>query len=130
MMAEAYDRSFRVEWPGDQRGAEELLRVYVAQTDLASAEKMLERVLSEPGCGENPRWLGEFAVTAAKGRAPALAMRLWRAKAGLDLTDQAGLEELVANGLAERLRSFYSALAEQAPDNAFVAAALKKLARP
>jgi len=84
----------------------------------------------EPDYGDNPRWLGEFAVLAARNGAPELAMRLWRAKANLDLTDQAGLDDLAASGLVDRLRDYYAALAKQAPENTFVAVALKKLARP
>jgi len=129
MMAEAYERSPRTEWPGDPRGTEEMLQVYLAQNDLPGAEKMLDRLLGEISYGNNPRWLGEFALIAAGNRAPDMAMRLWRVKANLDLTEQAGLETLAANGLADRLRDFYAGLARQAPDNAFVAAALKKCAK-
>lgn len=130
MMAEAYARSPRTEWPGDPLGAEQLLGVQLAQRDRAAADALLDRLMLEPGCGDHPRWLGELAVVAARNRAPEMAMRLWRAKANLDLTDQAGLDKLAASGLADRLRDYYAALARKAPENIFVAAALEKLARP
>jgi len=130
MMAEAYARSPRTEWPGDPRGAAQLFRAQLGQGDLAAAEKLLDRLMSEPGYGDNPYWLDEFSLVAARNRAPELAMRLWRAKANMDLTDQVGLDDLAASGLGDRLRDYYTALAKRAPKNAFVTVALRQLARP
>ncbi len=131
MMAEAYDRWPNEAYPEKRTVGPRLLQAYLAEGEAADAEKLLETLLrEEPFLGEDPEWLAGFAVAAAKGRALDLAMRLWRAKANLDLTDQRGLEELAANGAASRLREFYSALAKQAPGNAFVAIALNKLAMP
>jgi hypothetical protein len=131
MMAEAYNRWPNGAYPDKRTVGPRLLQAYIAEGDAASAEKLLETLFDEePFLAEDPKWLGEFAVTAAKGRALDLAMRLWRAKANLDLTDQGGLEELAANGAASRLRDFYSALAKQDPGNAWVAVALNKVATP
>jgi hypothetical protein len=131
MMAEAYNRWPNEAYPDKRTIGPRLLQAYIAEGDAASAEKLLETLFDEePFLAEDPKWLGEFAVTAAKGRALDLAMRLWRAKANLDLTDQGGLEELAANGAASRLRDFYSALAKQDPGNAWVAVALNKVATP
>ena len=49
MMAEAYARSPRTEWPGDPRGAAQLFRAQLGQGDLAAAEKLLDRLMPEPG---------------------------------------------------------------------------------
>jgi hypothetical protein len=131
MMADAYDRWPNRAYPDKRTVGPRLLQAYLAEGEAADAEKLLETLLrEEPSFGEDPQWLAGFAVAAAKGRALDLAMRLWRAKANLDLTDQRGLEELAANGAASRLRDFYSALAKQDPGNAFVAMARNKLATP
>jgi hypothetical protein len=52
MMAEAYARSPRTEWPGDPRGAAQLCRAKLGQGDLAAAERLLDRLMSEPGYGD------------------------------------------------------------------------------
>ena len=55
-------------------------------------------------------------------------MRLWQQRAGLDLTDCRGLSELASHGLRERLAAYYAGLAQRAPGNYAIAAALKELA--
>ncbi|MBU4429148.1 MAG: hypothetical protein KKE37_07325 [Verrucomicrobia bacterium] len=127
MVVEAYDQWPLNSYPNEIHVGKTVLGAYVGQSDWKNAEKILERLQNKPGFSGLEDSLGGIAVAAAKAGAPDDAMRLWRRKANLDLTKQDGLEALAAAGLAERLRDYYAGLAKRAPDNAAIAAALKKL---
>jgi len=127
MMADAHDHWPVNGYPNACYVSKTLLKAYVGQGDWKKAEKVLAKLQNKPGFSRLERSLGRIALTAANAAALDDAMRLWRRKAALDLTDQDDLEALAAAGLADRLRDFYVGLAKQAPGNGAIAAALKKL---
>jgi hypothetical protein len=127
MMAAAWERWPKGASPPADHVGDELLRALLEQADAKRAEAVLGRLLDESDQGQDPHWLGEVAVQAAHAKAPDLALRVWKRKAALDLTDQAGLAELCAAGLGAQLRELYAGLARRAPGNRAVAEALKTL---
>jgi len=127
MMADAHGHWPVNGYPGVWEVGETLLGAYLVEGDWKKAEKVLATLENTPGFSKLERSLGQIALAAAKAAALDDAMRLWRRKAALDLTELDDLEALAAAGLAERLHDFYTGLAKQAPDNGAIAAALKKL---
>ena len=127
MMADAYDHWPVHGYPLARNVGEEVLDAYVGQGDWRNAEKVLDSLQKKPAFSGLEGSLGRIALAAAKVKAQDDAMRLWRRKAALDLTNQDDLEALAAAGLADQLRDYYAGLAKQAPSNATIAAALKKL---
>ncbi|GEM_PF-1938777 len=128
MMADAYDHWPVNGYPWARDVGKTVLDAHVSQGDWKNAEKVLDGLQNKHGFSGLEGSLGRIALVAAKAAALDDAMRLWRRKAALDLTNQDDLEALAAAGLADRLRDYYAGLAKQAPGNGAIAAALKKLA--
>lgn len=127
MMTSAYARWPKDAYPPARNVGDDVLRVLLEQGNSKAAEAVTDGLLNDSQCGLNPQWLGDIAVQAASHGATDLAMRLWKRKAALDLTDQEDLEALAAAGLRDQLRTFYGSLSQNAPDNKAVGAALAKL---
>jgi hypothetical protein len=127
MMVPAWDRWGTNDYPDAYNVGPEVLGYLLAARDGKRAEQVLDRVLKDPVNGQDTRWLGEFAVRAADAGFREMAMRLWRARSALDLSDQRDLEKLASKGMAKDLRDFYAGLAKRAPGNEAIASALKKV---
>jgi hypothetical protein len=134
MMQSAYSRWPDKVYPPAGYIGEQVLQALLKQNEAKAAEAVVDKLLADPAYGVNDpsygwstKWLGDFALEAARNGAADLAMRLWERKAALDLGDLEGLEVMAAKGLRDRLEKFYRDLSKKAPDNKTIEAALAKL---
>ncbi len=105
-----------------------LFEIYLDLNDWKSAEKVfLSEAHKQLTSGEVPYWFSRIAVIAAQTGAKDDSMRLWKQRANLDLNNLEGMGGMIAAGMKDRLREFYSGLAKRDSDNKAVAAALKAL---
>ena len=129
-MAAAWARWTNNDSPSRRQAGPELMRLYVDQGNWEKAEKVLLSLRDVAGFSDERDWLARLAILAAQADSKDDAMRLWQQRAALDLTDCRGLRELASHGLRERLAAYYAGLAQRAPGNRAIAAALKQLAEP
>jgi len=129
-MTAAWARWTNNDSPSRHQAGPELMCLYVDQGNWKEAEKVLLSLRDVAGFGGSDErdWLARLAIAAARADSKGDAMRLWRRRAGQDLTDQRGLSELASHGLRERLAAYYAGLARRAPGNCAIAAAQKELA--
>jgi len=129
-MAAAWARWTNNDSPSRHQAGSKLMGLYVDQGNWKEAEKVLLSLRDVAGFGGSDErdWLARLAIAAARADSKGDAMRLWQQRANQDLTDQRGLSELASHGLREQLATYYGGLAQRAPGNRAIAAALEVLA--
>lgn len=122
------DAVARLEDGNERRHAAfELFGAHLDRGAWRDAERTWPAARAQLGPDELGDWAGRLAACAAKAGALDDAVRLWGARANLDLADLRGMDELVRLGAGPRLRTHYEALRARAPDSDAVRAALAAL---
>lgn len=111
------------------RAAFTLFEVFLHLEDWRGAERLWPEAKQQLTAREQPGWLGQVALAAARSGAADDAVRLWAQRVNLDAADLAGLEALAEAGMRERLLAFYEELAHRSPGSDTPARARAVLAR-